>query len=208
MYTKLLRAAHLLCHFLCMLAQVVAQAPVDSAGTSRNTIYLSAWGHGGLYSVNYDRAWRVGRNRMSVSIGATYLPDIGPDEPSYPSVPKYSLPVQWNFFHGEGPSTMEHGLGLSLWSGWNAIGPRYVGTVHELGPVSSTALYAFVKPIGYRLQPKRHGFFLRAHVLLALKLAEFDPKWDRYSRDHPNREQKVLLLPGLDLGYSFKVRKR
>jgi hypothetical protein len=145
---------------------------------------------------------------MSISIGATYLPGSGTEDASNPSVTKYSFPLQWNFFHGGGRSAMEHGLGLSLWSGWNSIGRRFVGPGLEYGPASSTALYAFVKPVGYRLQPRHHGFFLRVYVLLALKLAEFDEEWERFSLDHPNREQKVLLLPGLDLGYTFKVRKK
>lgn len=203
-----LRTGLLLCISLCFMAQFVAQSSVDSVRNSRSTIFLSAWGQGGLYSVNYDRAWPVGRNRMSASIGAAYLPGSVTNDPSTPSAPKYSLPLQWNFFHGGGRSTMEHGLGLSLWSGWNSIGRHSVELGHEYGPASPTALYAFVKPVGYRLQPKHHGLFLRFHAMLALKLTEFDKEWERYSLDHPNKEQKVLLLPGLDLGYSFKVRER
>lgn len=203
-----LRSAMLLCSCLWVLARLAAQVPEDSVRNSRSTIFLSAWGQGGLYSVNYDCAWLVGRNRMSVSIGAAFWPGSGSDDPSNPSVPKYSLPLQWNFFHGGGRSTMEHGLGLSLWSGWNSIGRHYLGPGYDYGPASSTAFYAFVKPLGYRHQPKHHGFFLRVHFLLAMKLTEFDTEWERYSLDHPNREQKVLLLPGLDLGYTFKVRKR
>lgn len=193
-----------LCASLCMAPWLAAQAVMDSVGTSRHTIYLSAWGHGGLYSVNYDRAWRVGRNRMSVSIGGTYLPDVGERRPNGLIRRSYSLPVQWNYFHGE-RSTMEHGFGLSLWSGWNAVRERLDGS----GPAQSTALYAFIKPVGYRLQPRHRGFFLRAHALLAIKLVEFDARWENYSRDRPNAEQKVLLLPGLDLGYSFgRSRKK
>lgn len=193
---------------LCMAPRLIAQTAMDSIGASRHTIYLSAWGHGGLYSVNYDRAWRIGANRMSISIGATYLPHIGKNDPDHDVAPKYSLPLQWNFFHGA-QSTMEHGLGFSLWSGWNAVERHNIGSDHDYGPVRSTALYAFIKPIGYRLQPKHRGFFLRAHALLAIKLHEFDAAWERYSRDHSNAEQKILLWPGLDLGYSFgRLRKK
>lgn len=184
--------------YLDVMARPPAQASMDSVGTARSTIYLSAWGHGFLYSVNFDRAWRVGNGRMSLSIGGAYLPDVGERRSSGPILRSYSLPVQWNYFHGK-RSTMEHGCGLSLLSGWNAVS----GTIDASGPVHSTALYAFIKPVAYRLQPMRRGLFLRVHVLVALKLIEFNEGWKRYVEKYPDRERQVFPWPGVDVGYSF-----
>lgn len=167
-----------------------------------NTLYLSAGGQGVLYSVNFDRAWYTGKSRMSVSIGGSYIPVIEPDNPSSTLVAKFSFPVQWNWFHGK-RSTMEHGLGLSVLSGWNAV-----GDADGTDRAHSTSLTAFLKPIGYRYQPKGNGVFIRAYSLIAFKLVEFNPSWSRLLVSHPNYDYTIFPWFGLDVGYSFKVRKK
>ena len=187
---------------LCLSATLVSplwgqETAIDPQATS-NTVYLSLYGQGMLYSLNYDRSWFSAKNGMSISLGMTYLPDFGSDSPNAPQTAQFSVPAQWNWFHGN-RSTMEHGLGLSLLSGWNAVGVGYDGT----GPAQSTSLHAFIKPIGYRLQPKRSGFFLRAYPLVGFKLMEFNDAWRSYIDTYPSEEESIFPWFGLDLGYSF-----
>lgn len=188
---------------LCVGQELSAQMAGDSAATRWNTIYLSAWGQGALYSLNYDHAWRTGANRMSISLGCAYFPETRPDQAASPSVDKYSLPVQWNFFHGK-RNTMEHGLGLSLLNGWNAVGNGYDGT----GRAHETSLDVFIEPIGYRLQPIDRGFFFRSYILVGYKLIEFNPAWKEHVTLYPEDDRSIYPWFGLDFGYSFKSNKK
>ncbi len=194
----LAKVGYTLCVSALLGTTVLGQETGIDPWATSNTVYLSLYGQGMLYSVNFDRAWYTATNGMSVSIGMTYLPDIGSDSPTAPPAAKFSVPVQWNWFHGD-RSTMERGLGLSLLSGWNSVGEGYDGT----GPAHSTSLHAFIKPIGYRLQPKRSGFFLRAYPLVGFKLMEFNDAWRSYIDTNPSEEESIFPWFGLDLGYSF-----
>lgn len=190
------------CTFFCVASKLSAQVAGDSARTSRNTFYVSAGGQGVLYSVNFDRAWYIGKSKMSVSIGGGYIPVIEPEASSSTLAPKISVPVQWNWFHGE-RSMMEHGLGLSMLSGWNAV-----GDADETGRAHSTSLTAFLKPIGYRYQANGNGIFIRAYALVAFKLIEFNPAWKELLATHPEYDYNIFPWVGLDIGYSFKSSKK
>lgn len=135
---------------------------IDSGhvASTGNTVYLGILGNGWLYSVNYDHSWRAGRTGLSLSIGGGYVPD----QPGGPDVSKYSVPVQFNIFHGR-HSTMEHGTGLTYGSGWNATTAQ--------GGSHSEELHLFLKPIGFRYQRGSGGVFIRASALIAIKLVEF-----------------------------------
>jgi hypothetical protein len=174
-------------------AAMSGQSDTRKVASADNSVYLGFLGNGWLYSINYDRSWRLRKTGLSVSMGCAYLPDV----PGGPQVARFSLPVQINIFHGQ-KSSMEHGAGLTYGSGWNATTAR--------GGSHSEALHLFLKPIGYRYQRNTGGFFLRASALLAIKLVEYNEAWALYESGGGGPEPNGVWF-GVDLGYTFK-RKR
>lgn len=163
--------------------------PIESI-SSGSTAYVGILGNGWLYSVNYDRSWRMKEMGLSMSMGCAYLPDFTRG----PRAARFSLPVQINIFHGHN-SSMEHGAGLTYGSGWNAINAQ--------GGSRSEALHLFIKPTGYRYQRKTGGLFIRAYTLVAIKLVEFNDAWALYEKGGGGPEPNGVWF-GVDLGYTFK----
>jgi hypothetical protein len=67
-----------------------------------NSIYLELLGHGGAYSINYDRLFSP---YMGAKIGFSYFDFI---------VSAYLIPVSLNFFRGDGNSKLELGAGMTI----------------------------------------------------------------------------------------------
>ena len=173
------------------------QTAYDPDALAKNTIYIEAWGNGIYPSLNYDRCWRTGGTKMSMGFGFSYFP-IDSDEP-HPLL--FTVPVQWNWFHG-GSSSVEHGAGLTY-----SNGTWYIrdGT----GTLFSQAIHLVIKPIGYRLQYEDGGFFLRGFVQAFVKLSEFNDVWKEYNEDQQKRtDPSISPWFGISLGYTFKHASR
>ena len=173
-------------------ASGVLSSMVDGldSNTGKNAIYIGLFGNGWLYSVNYDRSWKVKMLYLSMSMGCGYLPDYQ----GGPQASKFSLPIQFNVFHGHN-SFMEHGIGLTYGSGWNA-------TTAE-GGIQSNAIHLFLKPIGYRYQAETGGLFIRVNGLVPIKLVEFNDAWTSYDSDS-NEPMVSGVWFGVDVGYTFE----
>ncbi len=197
-YSSLTRSVRVFLPLLFHLAACdgMAQPPIDTTEYAKTTIFASGLGNGGLFSLNMDRRWRLTGDRgMSLSAGLTYFPVA--NEPV--SAHFFSLPCQWNWFKGQ-VHHREHGAGLTFGSGWYTDG----GTRSD--PIVSRGIYLFIKPIGYRLQQLDGGLFIRVNLLLLSRIVEFN---GRYVEESGYWERPpVLPWFGVDLGYSFRCRKK
>lgn len=171
------------------------QSIPDSTAFAKNTIFASALGNGLLYSVNWDRCWHIHSTRwISLSGGLTFLP--GSDYPT--NFSKISVPFQFNYFRGR-DHHREHGFGLTYGRGW------YTGSTNFGEPLASQGIYLFIKPIGYRYQPIKGGFFFRLNLLAWSRVIEFNRK---YVEEYGYWETPPIFpWMGLDLGYTFRPRK-
>ncbi|MBP6390134.1 MAG: hypothetical protein KA175_11865 [Flavobacteriales bacterium] len=167
----------------------------DSIRAKQHSIYIGLLGNGLLYSFAYDLSWPVGRSRMSAGLGAGYLPDPGPKEEDAPAVSKFTLPVQWNWYHGK-KGRFEHGLGLTYARGLSANADSH-----------SDALWAAIKPIAYRSQRPQGGFFFRVQAYLMIKFAELNPEWEPYREGGDLPGFVVRPFIGIDLGYTFPTKR-
>jgi hypothetical protein len=173
-----------------------SQRPVDTAAYGRHTVFASALGNSAFYSLNYDRRWRTGRSMMSWSVGGSYLPDVG--ESGGPVAPKYSIPIQWNWFPGR-KHHIELGAGVTLASGWYAQSGDPT--------IISRAAYVTLKPVGYRFQAEPGRFFLRAYPLVFIKAIEFDPAWVELTNETGENKHPIFPWVGIDLGYTFRPKR-
>lgn len=178
---------------LCFAAfDGMGQSARDTVEFARTTVFASGLGNGLYYSIGIDHRWRSARESwMSLSVGATYVPD----NRGTLNVPKYSLPIQWNWFRGQSHHR-EHGAGLTFGSGW------YAGSGSGDGPLASNGIYLFAKPIGYRFQRPHGGFFLRVNILAWARIIELNR---RYVEEHGYWETPPIFpWVGFDLGYTFR----
>lgn len=193
---SLTRSVRLLLPILfCLVTDsAICQAPGDTLNHARTTVFVSALGNGGLYSVNWDRRWPVGTKKwMSVSGGFTYFRYPGSDSPT--NVSQISLPVQWNWFKGQ-VHHREHGAGLTFGRGW------FTGSTYFGERLVSNGIYLFAKPFGYRYQLDLGGFFFRAYALAWVRIIELNR---RYVEEYGFWETPpVFPWVGFDLGYTFR----
>ena len=179
-----------------MCLDSIAQTALDTSALARNTLYASILGNGLYYAVSIDQRWRTKNGRhMSCSVGLTYVPG----DPDVRLTPKFSLPIQWNWFRGISHHR-EHGAGLTFGSGW------YAGSGTGDGPLASQGIYIFAKPIGYRYQRATGGFFLRVNILTLARLIELN---QRYVEKYGYWETPPIIpWLGVDVGYTFRPRSK
>ncbi|MBK6540409.1 MAG: hypothetical protein IPG10_03815 [Flavobacteriales bacterium] len=170
----------------------------DTVHRIQHTMYLELLGNSLQYGLAYDLSWRVGSSWMSAGAGASYLPDLDPLQEGSPSSSEFTLPVQWNWFHGK-RRHWEHGLGVTYASGLDALGGTY--------DIHSDALWACIKPIAYRIQRPKGGFFFRAKVYLIAKIAEFNVEWRQYTAVYGEPHITISPFLGIDLGYTFRTKQ-
>jgi hypothetical protein len=189
----------------------------DSLGRSlaRHTLHASLAGNGLYPTLGYDYRWPVGRNFMSVGIGAFYFP-IGTRDLEYPVNALTIIPLQCSHaLHLGGSWAFETGIGLTYSKGASARSTNSLVTPELMGlEIYSEAVHLLLKPASIRIQNSKGGFFLRAYGLVVYKWIEMnpdmrkylaqpetDPKWDLHT-------EKIFGWFGLDLGYTFKMHKK
>ncbi len=178
---------------MCAIPRFSA-AQNDTLRPEQHTIYTGLLGNGLIYSLAYDLSWPVGRSRMSAGIGAGYLPDPGPKSEDSPAVSKFTLPVQWNWYHGQ-KGRLEHGVGLTYARGLSAT-----------PDIHSDALWTAIKPIAYRSQRPQGGVFFRAQAYIVVKVAELNPEWRAHQDEAGLPTVVVRPFFGFDIGYTIKTQ--
>lgn len=146
--------------------------PIDD-GKIRQAVFVEAFGSGGLYSVNYDRRFKPGNQGLGgrVGVGGGWLYSTDETEGA-----RYvSFPILLNYIAGKGRSGFEAGIGLTT-------------NVAPTKPIGDPKLLTYgVANLGYRLQPLKNGFMMRATWTPVFDKDGFYGEW-----------------AGLSFGYSFK----
>lgn len=139
-------------------------------------VFAELGGNGIVLSINYDRRF----NKRTTGLG--FRAGLGYSFDSY--TPFVSLPLAINYLMGRRNSFFEVGVGET---------PVFIGTLKNYGNISigdenfddkDVVLFTMLN-VGYRLQPVRGGFNLRAG---------FMPLFTRSA---------TAILPYVSLGYNF-----
>lgn len=139
--------------FIFMGFLVQAQTPY-----AKNAVYLELLGNGGLYSLNYERAFsqkflvRVGFASWSSS------QDFGGEK----SIT--TIPVMFNSLFGTGNHKIEGGAGFMLGS------EKHSG--NEVWPKSKETIFALTGVAGYRYQKSTGGLLFRAGLTPFLNIGD------------------------------------
>jgi hypothetical protein len=182
---------------------------------ARHTVYASFGGNGLYPSLGYDLRWPVGRNAMSVGIGAFYLPSDGSNGARYPLDALTIVPVQWNHaLRLGGTWSFEYGAGVTYSKG------GYMRPSNETLPpdlqgldIYSESLHVLLKPGSARIQAHDGGMFLRVYGLVVYKWLEMNPDLKTYL-DDPDTDPEWNFYTnelfgwfGIDVGYTFRSGK-
>ncbi|HTP12800.1 MAG TPA: hypothetical protein VMM37_04200 [Bacteroidota bacterium] len=125
-----------------MPATEAASVPVSIAarGEAKNAIYFEAFGHGLLYSVNYER---FVERKLAIRVGfSTYT--VGQADGGNRQI---FVPVMANFLPGEGAHRLEIGVGVEYF--------------HESMSESLDHTLFIIGSLGYRYQPPDGGIQFR-----------------------------------------------
>lgn len=161
------------------LNPAVAQSSMDSIKISKNTIYLEAFGNGGIYSINYDRiVFSKKLFKISGRVGVSYIPY----PLSYTNI--FFYPTELNFLCGK-----KHYGELGI--GYTPVFRLYKKNLFKIYDFYS---YTGIR-IGYRFQKNEGGFFVRAGLMYVIKLFN----------DYSNNKGLPLWF-GLGLGYTLKQK--
>lgn len=134
--------------FLFILGSLIFFSSEAQEQIAKNAVYGEIAGNGGLYSINYERAFtpklllRVGFASWSTTA------DFG-GEKSYTTIP-----VMINSLFGGGNHKIEGGLGFMLGS------EKHSG--NEAWPKSNETIFALTGTAGYRYQKPAGGIIFRA----------------------------------------------
>jgi len=187
---KILNAT-LIC-FLFMVQHLVAQDTL----IRRNSIYFELGGNALLYSINYDRTFRLNDNlKLAPRVGFMYLPpDRSSDFKIFPQMT--NIPLELNLLLGKstGSSTFaEVGFGLNYISysdGYTSRENDARPEEHIVKGVVTTAR------LGFRHQKPAGGIMYRLGMLVPLSR-------DRRSMVYTGDDIFPTLWGGFSLGYAF-----
>lgn len=140
---------------------------------TRHSIFLEVLGSGGVGSINYDRRLKPGNNGFGIRAGLGLWEQFMHDQDGWERY--VSIPLMVNYIIGKRRSGLEGGIGIT---------PE----VALKKPVDNARIKALgALNLGYRLQPLKSGFMLRAGWTPVFNRKDFDAAW-----------------AGISLGYSFK----
>lgn len=193
-----------------------SQEPVKESAAARNSYYFEFFGQGLYYSFNYDRLIKTtGPLKNSYSAGLTLLP--------HPELFVVAVPASYNVFYGEGKHHLELGLGFtpmfiktksSASETWQDASGTMITNVYD---ATQNNYYTYLTTkIGYRLQKKEGGFFMRATFTPAVGLVSYEGTVKggyvkQADRGHLNMLGQTAFFPypavpwlGLSIGWTGK----
>ncbi|MBI4930746.1 MAG: hypothetical protein HY841_08290 [Bacteroidetes bacterium] len=183
----------------------------------RNTIYAELGGQAGIYSLNYDRIFRVNKKvKNSVSFGLELFPS------------RYDFilftPVSYNFLFAKKNSHLELGIGLTIFSNRYKVNPNtyytspYISN-STIGRGTDYILFASPK-IGYRYQRLQGGIFFKVAFSPIINIVAYygSAKFKNESQFNQTGSfhffepfgslGHVLPWAGISIGYTFNFKKQ
>lgn len=161
---------------------------------TKNTFFIEYFGMGKYYTINYDRILRIKKQKFSGRIGFGYFP-------KYPksNIAAYSVPFEINYLLGRDDNYYEPGIGVSYLYADNFY-RNYLTMKNEYSKI----LYWFIKPAGYRYQPKNSGVFFKVSFLLYYRM-ELNEEYLNLERNQNIRwpAPSYGTYIGISIGYSF-----
>lgn len=149
----------------------------QEAAIARNTFYAEGATRGALYSINYDRIFRLGaRFTNTCRIGFSLLNN------------RIAIPLGINFLKGDGFHHFEFGLTVV------PLVEKY-RQLFSAGNISDKKLY-IIPGAGYRYQPPGGGFFFK---IIAAPVIYLDPPSDHFWK----MDGKVYAGGAIGAGISF-----
>ena len=122
---------------------------------SQKAVYAEGFGHGVLYSLNYDQDLDNSPGGWGFRVGISFIPIHNSDF--------ISIPATLNYLIGQGPHFFDLGAGLSYYRG-DASFIEDFGNSH----------LSFIANVGYRYQKPR-GIFFKAGITPILSKEFFAP---------------------------------
>ena len=155
---------------------------------SKNSIYLELWGHGPVYSLNYERELkRWTESYLSVSGGFGYFNQGEGDDRII------SVPVKAIYGYGLNVHSVEISTGISYNSGPGESVYHY--NSYTTPPQYRNRVFS-VSGFYYKRQKHETGFFMKTGINLLIAFYDNSTVYNT-----PNH--KVLSTIGFALGYSF-----
>lgn len=159
---------------LVLSAGFCAQERVENPVFKKNSYYLEFFGQGLYYSFNCDRLMYTHFGfKSSISAGLTFLP--------HPELFVVALPASYNVMYGPRNHNIELGIGFTpmfiqtksqVTENWQDANGVQVSNQFE---GTQNYFYTYLTPkIGYRLQKKDGGFFMRATFTPAVGLINIE----------------------------------
>lgn len=166
----------------------------SDSSIAKNTLFVEGFGNGIYGSINYDRIFFIKNHKFSSRYGFMFVPiPVSGKNSKFPH--HYTIPVEFNYLKGQ-KNHLEFGLGLTY---TYAV---FTNTTYQGKKEISKAIYAILKPIGYRLQKSSGGLFAKVNGLLVIKTIELNKNYV-LSRN----EARFAPFIGFSIGYTFKNRK-